>query len=62
MCMFFQTNVDDNIQLGPGGKFGGWGRGSTGGGKNASQEKERPSTPGNRFVGQYYVKIVKKIL
>ena len=46
-----QTSVDENIQLGPGGRsFGGWGRGSTGGGRNASQEKERPTTPANRWV------------
>ena len=45
-----KQNVDDNIQLGPGGRpgFGAWGRGSSGGGKTASQENERPSTPGNR--------------
>ncbi|XP_041377951.1 eukaryotic translation initiation factor 4 gamma 3-like isoform X2 [Gigantopelta aegis] len=43
---------DDNIQLGPGGgsRFGGWGRGSSGGGSRASQEGERPNTPGNRYV------------
>ena len=49
-----QQNVDDNIQLGPGGRpgFGGWGRGSSGGGsKTPSQEGEKPqpSTPANRF-------------
>lgn len=46
-----KQNVDENIQLGPGGRpgFGGWGRGSSGGGKTSSQEGERPPTPGNRF-------------
>ena len=42
---------DDNIQLGPGGgsrTFGGWGRGSSGGGSRASQESDRPNTPSNR--------------
>ncbi|XP_013390980.1 eukaryotic translation initiation factor 4 gamma 1 isoform X3 [Lingula anatina] len=46
--------VDDNIQLGPGGRpgFGSWGRGSSGGGAGAkaSQENERPSTPSNRYA------------
>ena len=43
-------NVDDNIQLGPGGRtgFGGWGHGSSGGGKTTSQEGERSNTPSNR--------------
>ena len=47
-----KQNVDENIQLGPGGRpgFGAWGRGSSGGGKSGSQENERPSTPGNRLV------------
>ena len=35
--LIFQPTLDDNIQLGPGGRnFGGWGRGSTGGGRNTS--------------------------
>ena len=47
-----QQNVDDNIQLGPGGRsgYGGWVHGSSGGGKTSSQEGERPSTPSNRSV------------
>ena len=48
----FQQQVDESsIQLGPGGgasRFAGWGRGSTGGGARASQEKERPPAPSNR--------------
>ena len=46
-----RQNVDDNIQLGPGGgagRFAGWQRGSSGGGsKTASQEADK--APGNRF-------------
>lgn len=49
----FQQNVDESIQLGPGGgaaKFSGWGRGSTGGTSGrASMEKEKPNTPANRY-------------
>ncbi|XP_052760532.1 eukaryotic translation initiation factor 4 gamma 1-like isoform X2 [Mya arenaria] len=48
-----KQNVDESIQLGPGGgagRFAGWGRGSTGGTSGrASMEKEKPSTPANRF-------------
>ncbi|XP_074654497.1 eukaryotic translation initiation factor 4 gamma 1-like isoform X3 [Tubulanus polymorphus] len=44
-----KTTMDENFQLGPGGRPGfSWGRGSSGGGKQ-NQEPERPSTPGNRF-------------
>ena len=48
--LVLQRSVDENIQLGPGGRpgFAGWGRGSSGGSKQ-NQENERPSTPGNRF-------------
>ncbi|XP_052081892.1 eukaryotic translation initiation factor 4 gamma 1-like isoform X1 [Mytilus californianus] len=45
-----RQNVDENIQLGPGGgagRFAGWQRGSSGGGARTSQEAEK--TPGNRF-------------
>ena len=53
----FQQQVDESsIQLGPGGgasRFAGWGRGSTGGGARASQEKERPQAPSNRY-GEIY--------
>ena len=50
--LFLQQNVDDNIQLGPGGRsgYGGWVHGSSGGGKTSSQEGERSSTPSNRSV------------
>jgi translation initiation factor 4G len=42
--------VDENsIQLGPQTKYTGWGKGSTGGGRNASQEADRPQFPSNRF-------------
>ncbi|XP_033113712.1 eukaryotic translation initiation factor 4 gamma 3-like isoform X2 [Anneissia japonica] len=45
--------VDDNVQLGPGGRpgsFGGWGRGASGGAKQSSSSQERPSSPAtNRF-------------
>ncbi|XP_060075672.1 eukaryotic translation initiation factor 4 gamma 3-like isoform X2 [Ylistrum balloti] len=48
-----RQNVDESVQLGPGGgagRFAGWQRGSTGGGARASQEAERSSnTPSNRF-------------
>ncbi|XP_052211936.1 eukaryotic translation initiation factor 4 gamma 1-like isoform X2 [Dreissena polymorpha] len=52
-----RQNVDDSIQLGPGGgagRFAGWGRGSTGGtaGGRASMEKEKQqqnTAPANRF-------------
>ncbi|XP_076087139.1 eukaryotic translation initiation factor 4 gamma 3-like isoform X1 [Mytilus galloprovincialis] len=45
-----KQNVDENIQLGPGGgagRFAGWQRGSSGGGARTSQEAEK--NPGNRF-------------
>ncbi|XP_069119256.1 LOW QUALITY PROTEIN: eukaryotic translation initiation factor 4 gamma 3-like [Argopecten irradians] len=48
-----RQNVDESVQLGPGGgagRFAGWQRGSTGGGARASQEAERSSNaPSNRF-------------
>ena len=51
LCSFsLQPQMDDNIQLGPGGRaFGGWGRGA-GGGRNVSQEAERPQSSSNRFM------------
>ena len=45
-----QQNMDENIQLGPGGRpgsMGTWGRGSSGGSKVTAKESER-ATPGNR--------------
>ena len=43
-------STDSEIKLGPGGHDGytGWGRGSSGGERLSSQEKERSSTPSNR--------------
>jgi len=44
VCLIcLQQNVDDNIQLGPGGRsgYGGWVHGSSGGGKTPSQEGEQ---------------------
>ncbi|XP_067659282.1 eukaryotic translation initiation factor 4 gamma 1-like [Haliotis asinina] len=44
-----EKNADENIQLGPARSFGGWGRGSSGGGSRASKEGDKPNAPGNRF-------------
>ncbi|XP_070561587.1 eukaryotic translation initiation factor 4 gamma 3-like isoform X5 [Ptychodera flava] len=50
-----KQTVDENIQLGPGGRpggvFGGWGRGSSGGTGSKSQQEQQEArpTPTNRF-------------
>lgn len=51
IVFILQQNVDENIQLGPGGgaaRFSGWGRGSSGGGASKSSQEQEKQAPGNR--------------